>query len=445
MRLSNISAAALAGGLVIAASMLAAPAPLAAQQLTQQQVDAQARQLETPANSKIMWILHELADVYGPRLTGDPNLVRADQWVVRTTTSWGMQNAHLEPYPFVPERLHHTVPGWANLLLQANAISPFQNQLVVRPLHWTPGTNGPVTAPAVLIPDPPGLSRGSFVDGKFVASPAPTQAALDAWFAQWAPVVRAKIVLVGAYHIVPVSFTPWQLRRSDTQWNCTLHVLAADSAACQAFHRRSYYGFRPPAPQPGRLSYRQVGAQLDAFLLKNGALVRINDAHKAHGVIVAYNNPSYDVTTAVPTVVMQSDSYGRIARLLAGHIPVTLRFNIKNTIYPAGHHFNDVVTEIPGTDLKDQVVMLGGHLDSWNNATGATDNAAGSAMMLEAARILLAMHAHPRRTIRVALWGGEEEGLLGSLAYVDAHFGSFEQPKPAYNNLVAYLNIDDGT
>lgn len=444
--------AGMAAGLVSAGLLLIALPPAAHGQatatraaMTQAEVEARARALETPENSKIMWIMHELSDVYGPRLTGDPNLVRADEWVMRTTTSWGMKNAHLEPYPFVPERLDHTVPGWANLLLQANALQPFQNQLVVRPLHWTPGTQGAVTAQAVLIPDPPGLSRGSVVNGRFTPPPQPTQAELDAWFAKYAPIVAGKIVLVGAYEIVPVNFNPPPLRRSDTEWNCRLGVLAADSAACAALPQRRFLRFPAPAVRPGRLDYRAVSAQLDAFLLKNGVKVRVNDAHKAHGVIVAYNNPSYDVATAVPTVVMQSDSYGRIARLLGDHIPVTLRFNIENTTYPEGSHFNDVVAEIPGTDLKDQVVMLGGHLDSWNNATGATDNGAGSAMMLEAARILLAMHARPRRTIRVALWGGEEEGLLGSLAYVDAHFGSFEHPKPEYKNLVAYLNIDDGT
>ncbi|TAN22803.1 MAG: M20/M25/M40 family metallo-hydrolase [Acidobacteria bacterium] len=436
MRMIRLLVAVLAAGLML---------PAAAQQLTQAQVDGQARALETPANSKIMWIMHELADVYGPRLTGGPNLLRADRWVVRTTTSWGMKNAHLEPYPFVPERLHHAVPGWANRLLQANAIAPFQDQLVVRSLHWTPGTPGPVTAQAVLIPDPPGLSRGSFENGRFLPAPQPTQAELDAYFAKYAPVVRDKIVLVGEYKMVPVSFTPWELRRSDTQWDCMLGVLAPDTAACKPYQRPRFRRFPQPAPQAGRLNYREVSAQLDAFLLKNGVKVRINDAHKAHGVIVAYNNPSYDISTAVPTVVMQSDSYGRISRLLGDDIPVTLRFDIRNVTYPEGRRFNDVVAEIPGTDLKAQVVMLGGHLDSWNNATGATDNAAGSAMMLEAARILLAMHAHPRRTIRVALWGGEEEGLLGSLAYVDAHFGSFEHPTPEYKNLVAYLNIDDGT
>lgn len=423
------------------------PKPTALQDTnpTQEQVDQQAREAETAQNSKIMWIMHELADVYGPRLTGDPNLLAADNWVIKTEASWGMVNTHLEAYPFVPERLNHTVPGWENLLLQANAITPFHDQLVVRPLHWTPGTHGPTTAEAVLIPMPPGLIRPA---GRGAAPvPMPTQQDLDAWFAKYAPVVSGKIVLVGDYQMVPVNFDPPALRRSDTQWNCTLGVLAADSPECQAFGRgRGNFRRRtPPKPDPTKLTSRQISAQLDAFLLKNGVKVRINDAHKAHGVIVAYNNPSYDVSTAVPTVVMQSDSYGRIARLLADNIKVTLRFNIENTTYPAGRAFHDAVGEIPGTDLKDQVIMLGGHLDSWNNSTGATDNAAGSAMMMEAARILLAMHVRPRRTIRVALWGGEEEGLLGSLAYVDAHFGSYEHQKPEFKDLTAYLNIDDGT
>lgn len=411
---------------------------------TQDQVNAQVREYAKPENSKVMWIMHELTDVHGPRLTGGPELLGAQNWVMQTESSWGMVNTHLESFPFVPERMHQAVPGWDNLLLQANAISPFHAQLVVRSLHWTPGTHGPVTAPAVLIPEPPGLA---FTGGRGATPPPmPTQAELDAWFAQYAPKVKDKIVLVGDYQVIPLDFTPPALRRSDTSWDCMTGTLAADSAACQALPQRRFRGnFTPPKPDPTRLTRQQVSAQLDAFLLKNGVKVRINNANKAHGVIVAYNNPSYDVATAVPTVVMQSDSYGRISRLLADNIPVTLRFNIENTTYPQGKVTHNVVGEIPGGDLKDQVVMLGGHLDSWNNATGATDNAAGSAMMMEAARILLAMHVHPRRTIRVALWSGEEEGLLGSLAYVDQHFGTAEHPKPAFKNLVAYLNIDDGT
>src|SRR5262249_36306923 len=134
-----------------------------------------------------------------------------------------------------------------------------------------------------------------------------------------------------------------------------------------------------------------------------------------------------------------------ISRILDDGTTVQLEINIVNHWYPEGKTSYNAIAEIPGTDKKDEVVMLGGHLDSWHAATGATDNAIGCAMMMEAARILKAIGVKPRRTIRVALWGGEEEGLLGSQAYVKEHFGSFEEPKPEYWKLSAYLNIDSGT
>jgi Zn-dependent M28 family amino/carboxypeptidase len=131
--------------------------------------------------------------------------------------------------------------------------------------------------------------------------------------------------------------------------------------------------------------------------------------------------------------------------VLADDTPVTLEVNIANTWYPEGTTSYNVIAEIPGTDKKDEVVMLGGHLDSWHVATGATDNAIGCAQMMEAARILKALGVQPRRTIRVALWSGEEEGLLGSLAYVARHFGTVENPTPEFATLDAYLNVDTGT
>ena len=127
---------------------------------------------------------------------------------------------------------------------------------------------------------------------------------------------------------------------------------------------------------------------------------------------------------------MRNEDYGRISRLLADGTPVELEFNIVNRIYPEGRTSYNVIGEIPGTDKADEVVMLGGHLDSWHAATGATDNAIGCTIMLEAARILHTLGVKPRRTIRVALWSGEEQGLLGSKAYVKEHFGTFENPKP---------------
>jgi Zn-dependent M28 family amino/carboxypeptidase len=147
----------------------------------------------------------------------------------------------------------------------------------------------------------------------------------------------------------------------------------------------------------------------------------------------------------VPTVVLRNEDYGRISRLLADNTPVRLEFTIVNRSYPEGRTSYNTVAEIPGTDKKDEVVMLGGHLDSWHSATGATDNAIGCAVMMEAARILKALGVQPRRTIRVALWSGEEQGLLGSKAYVKEHFGTFENPKPEYAGFAGYFNVDSGT
>jgi Zn-dependent M28 family amino/carboxypeptidase len=181
------------------------------------------------------------------------------------------------------------------------------------------------------------------------------------------------------------------------------------------------------------------------MLVQDGAVVRINDAGRDHGQIRAFNNRTLDIAKVVPTVVLRNEDYGRISRLLAGNRAVRLEFTIVNRSYPEGSTSYNAVAEIPGTDKKDEVVMLGGHLDSWHAATGATDNAIGCAVMMEAARILKAIGIQPRRTIRVALWGGEEQGLLGSKAYVRDHFGSFENPKPEFDKFAGYFNVDSGT
>lgn len=201
---------------------------------------------------------------------------------------------------------------------------------------------------------------------------------------------------------------------------------------------------QPKLPE-GQLSRAEVSRQLDQFLVDNGALVRVNDAARAHGVIVAQQNSTYDWTRTVPTLIMRNEDYGRISRIMDDGTPVTLRVNIQNKEYPGGTTVYNALGEIAGSDKKDEVVMMGGHYDSWHGATGATDNGIGASMMLEAMRILATLHVTPRRTIRVALWSGEEEGLLGSLAYVKEHFGSFENQKPEYAKLDAYFNIDSGT
>ena len=244
---------------------------------------------------------------------------------------------------------------------------------------------------------------------------------------------------VAAHITAPVNMNPPAKRRPDDQVRAQYDP---NNPNAGPFGRGGRGGDQPPAPP---MTTRQIDEQVDAFLVANGAKIRVHDAAREHGQIIAFNNRTNDIAKAVPTVVMRNEDYGRISRILADGTPVELEFNIVNTVYPEGRTAYNTIAEIPGTDKKDEVVMLGGHLDSWHSATGATDNAIGCATMMEAARILKALGVTPRRTIRVALWSGEEEGLLGSQAYVKEHFGTFESQKPEYATLVAYLNIDSGT
>jgi hypothetical protein len=209
-------------------------------------------------------------------------------------------------------------------------------------------------------------------------------------------------------------------------------------------------GFGPPqAAQPQAdqnvVPANQVNEQFDQFLVSAGAVGRVNDAGRDHGQIRAFNNRTFDMAKAVPTVVMRNEDFGRLWRLSTSGQTVELELNIVNRSYPEGNTQYNVIAEIPGTDKAAEVVMLGGHLDSWHAATGATDNGIGCATMMEAIRILNAIGVKPRRTIRLALWSGEEQGLLGSQAYVKEHFGTFENPKPEYANFAGYFNIDSGT
>jgi hypothetical protein len=412
---------------------------------------------EETNNSKIMWIIHEVADVYGPRVTGTPNLKAADDWAVKTMTGWGLENAHLEPWTFQPASAATPVPGWENAELLAEAVAPFRGQLMVKPLAWTPSTKGVVTAQVVIL-EPPGLAppmgAGFTFPGsappppepKWAAPPMPekakpaeakqpTQAELDAYLNSVKEKVRGAIVFVGRHVEVAEEMNPAAMRRSEDEWK----------ARFDAKNPRPFRFPEPPKLPEGQLSRGDVSRQVDQFLVDNGAVARVNDAGRAHGIIIAQGNGTFDWRRAVPTLVMRNEDYGRIARIIGDGTAVKLRLNVQNKEYPEGATAYNAIAEIPGTDKKDEIVMLGAHYDSWHDATGATDNGIGSSMMLEAARILAALHVKPRRTIRIALWSGEEQGLLGSLAYVEQHFGSFENPKPEYAKLDAYFNIDSGT
>jgi len=372
---------------------------------------------EAIERSQIMKTMHMFTDVYGPRLTGSPNHKAAADWAVKQMTAWGLENAHLEPWDF-----KH--PGWLNERLTAHLISPVKDPLVCEVLAWTPSTKGTVQASVYQL----------------VLPQRPTQEQLTMVLNNNKAKVRGKIVLVGKPATIPVNLSPPAKRQTDEQ--------AAERYGPNArpFAFPSPSPTPTPAPNaPKLLTNREVDEQLDTFLKENGALVRVNDAGREFRQIRAFNNRTFDVNKVVPTVVMSNEDFGRISRILEDGTNVVLEFNIVNRTYPEGATSYNTIGEIRGTDKADEVIMLGGHLDSWHAATGATDNAIGCTIMMEAARILKTLGVKPRRTIRVALWSGEEQGLLGSQAYVKEHFGSFEEPKPGYEKFGGYFNIDSGT
>ncbi len=367
--------------------------------------------------SQVMDVMSWLTDVHGPRLTGSPALRAAADWAAKTMTGWGLANVKLEPWgPFGR--------GWSNERFSLQAVTPQAWPVLAYPSAWTPGTNGAVTGQAVLV------LGDSLPD-----------------LARYRGQLRGKFVLVGAPRDVPARFTPQASRRSDAD----LDALA-----------------QAPAPQPGavRIGAAAAGgpnanavlaaaqfraARSKLFVDEGVAAVLLQGQGDDGTVFVSSTGGSRDTvaTPMVPTVVLAAEHYGRIARTLAKGVPVTLELNAQNKWYDADRNAFNVIAELPGSDktLKDEVVMIGAHFDSWHAGTGATDNAAGSAVMMEALRILKAAKIPLKRTVRIALWTGEEQGLLGSRAYVKDHFLDLQTggAKPEHEKLSVYFNVDNGT
>ena len=397
---------------------------------------------EEMEHSQIMHTLHMLTDRYGPRVTGTPNHEAAAKWAVAEMTRWGMKNAHLEPWDF-----GH--PGWLNERAAAYIVAPVHENLKFEVLAWTASTNGTVTASAVELeatPRGPEIPQADDAGGRGARGgrggpqyKGPTQEQLSAWMEANKSKIRGKAVMIGKQAVIPVNFEPTASRQPDDR------VRAQYDPNNPGRGGRGGFGRGQRQPDPGELTANQVAEKVDAWLVANGAALRINDAARGEGIIVAQQDHAYDPSKTVPTIILRNDDYGRIERLLGDGEDVKVEANIVNHIYPEGKTSYNVVAEIPGSDKADEIVMLGGHLDSWHAATGATDNAIGSSIMMEAARLIQSLGLKPRRTIRVALWSGEEEGLLGSLAYVKQHFGTAENPKPEWYKLDCYFNIDSGT
>jgi carboxypeptidase Q len=358
-------------------------------------------------HSQIMEVMGYLTDVYGPRLTNSPNIRAAGEYAVKTLSAWGLANVHEETWgPFGR--------GWSNELFEASEIAPRHFPLIAYPKAWTPGTNGPVTADAIY---------------------AKIEKEED--FSSYRGRLRGMFVLTAPMRVVEAQFEAPAHRFTDQE--------LADLAQA-----------RPPQPPADDKAARdrqrkqqEFNEKLVKFLTDEGAAAWLEPAPHDGGTMTVMGGGSRDPKAAavLPRIAVDIEHYGRIFRTLEKNIPITLRIDVANKFYDDNPDSFNILAEIPGTDKPDEVVMLGAHFDSWASGAGATDNAAGSAVMMEAMRILKASNAKMRRTVRLALWTGEEEGLLGSRAYILQHFADRNsmELKPDHTKLSAYFNVDNGT
>lgn len=407
--------------------------------------------------SEVMKTLSYLSDVIGPRLTASPNMKRANEWTRDQMTKWGLQNAHLESWgPFGR--------GWILKRFSAQVSEPQAIPLIAFPKAWSPGFSAPLNAEVI------------YVDAR-------TEADLEKYKGQ----LKGKIVFTSAMRDVPAHFEALSTRLNEKEL-----LALADAPEPRATVRGNFRGGQ------GAGAF-QFANQKMRFFDQEGAALLVDPGRGDGGTLFVQsativpapaNTPAparpaaairvYDKNAKViPQMVLAVEHYNRIVRILQAGEPVKMSVDLAVAWQDADLMGYNTIAEIPGTDLKDEVVMLGGHMDSWHGGTGATDNAAGVSVAMEAVRIIQALGLKPRRTIRVALWSGEEQGLLGSRAYVAEHFGTLQpattsaapapattasgngngngngaaqnqlpmvlMKKPEYEKLSAYFNLDNGT
>lgn len=475
---SSLSCALLLGGLVLSTSaqqpssappQSATPQQSTAGQVTQQQrqqtaAQAAAQSQQTPVDrikdegtnrSQVMQTLSYLTNAIGPRLTNSPGMKRANEWTRDKMTEWGMANAHLEAWgPFGR--------GWTLRRFSAQVTEPQGFPLIAYPRAWSPGTNGALNAPVIYL-----------------------DAATEADLGKYKGKLKGAIVLLGEVRDIKAAFEPMGTRLAEKE------LLELANAPTPQPSGQPLFSF-PPTPEQLRalppaarerierfIAAQKLSAARLLFAQEEGAALVVYSSRGGSGgtiflesasVAQPFDTPpdkrlsawSKDVPRILPQITVSNEDFNRIARMLGFGQTVKMEVNLEVAFQDTDMMGYNTIAEIPGTDLKDEVVMLGAHLDSWHSATGATDNGAGSAVVMEAARILKALNLQPRRTIRVALWSGEEQGLFGSRAYVAEHFGSRTPnapgaatiqrnapaplvTKPEYEKLSAYYNLDNGT
>jgi hypothetical protein len=377
-------------------------------------------------NSKVMELASGLMDGIGPRLTGSPNAKRANEWTRDQLTSFGLSNAHLEAWgPFGR--------GWANQYVSVRMTSPDVAPLIAYAKAWTPGTDGVLKGKCV---------RVKIEDKKD--------------FEKYRGKLAGMIALFGSDPEVKTITQPLFERLGDKELaDIGQYPIPSEKAPYRA---RQY------------MKRMQFTRELNQFLAEEKVLAVVDHGYGSFGggTVFVQSGGSWKIgqTATVPAVTVALEQWGRIARLIERKTDVELELNVTNTFYDDDPMQYNTVAEIPGTDKKDELVMVGAHLDSWHSGTGATDNGAGSVVMMEVMRILKALDVKPRRTIRIGLWTGEEQGLLGSQNYVQQHFGSrppIDEPdmkgmptllrreagpvttKAEQAKVSAYFNVDNGS
>lgn len=361
-------------------------------------------------NSQVMKTLSELTDVNGPRLTGSPGMKSAEKWAKEKLESWGLEHAAIEPWGSFGK-------GWEINKAYVAMTAPYYQPLIAVPKAWTPGTNGLIKANAMIVKIESMDDMAKYT-GKLSG--------------------KIAVILPAAGFDPKPNFTPDASRVSDAD----LDKLAKDPHTEDA-----------PANTTPRNANRMAPAtrvSIDSFLMAEGAVAVLSGGRGTMGTVFTSNGASraWNAKPVLPEMEMGMEHLASMQRLLDGGKDVTLEMDTRTTFYTNDSIENNVVAEIPGTDpkLKEELVILGGHMDSWHASTGATDNGVGVAVAMEAVRIIKTLGLKPRRTIRVILWSGEEQGLLGSRGYVKNHFADRKtmELKPDQSKVSAYYNLDNG-
>jgi hypothetical protein len=373
--------------------------------------------------SQVMDTMFWLTDRYGPRLTGSPEFEEAGDWAVKQLQSWGVANVRKERFTFGR--------GWSLVKFHASMLEPRAMPIIGYPKAWTPGTKG-----------------------TFVADVVRVQIANEADAAKYKGQLRGKIVLTQPAREVRMLDGDIVLRYTDDKkWieeALSMPPPRAGGAGRGGGGRGAGGGFNVNDfyRSEGVLALFDRGGNSD--MSAGGSDLSWQTQRVDGGTIFVQSggSPTGDPATTLPQVTLAVEHYNRMVRLLEHNTPVKVELNVETRFRdesPAQPGGFNIVGEIPGTDKADEIVVIGAHFDSWQGGTGATDNAAGCAAMMEVLRIFKATGLRPRRTVRIGLWGAEEGGLLGSQAYVREHLGTTEAPKPELAKTSAYFNLDNGT